>query len=410
MANDNHRRAAPLSDADAARLKPSHKLSRVTAQASGGSTATLLLYGVIGWDVTYPGVMQALASIGQVDTLDIHICSIGGETPDGFAIYNALARHPAKKIVTIEGLAASMASLIAMVGDTIIMPSNSYLMIHNPSGVCLGEADDMRQMADLLEHMQGVAAQIYADRSGQPVAEVQAMLDAETYLDAEQAVALRFADQVEQPLKIAASLDLSKLTTMPAQMRAALTKEIKMADDANKPTPPAPTPAPAPTPTPVPAPQPTPGEPGALPADDPGTRQPNPAGSPGYGADEALATMRACNLAGFPELAERLVSMRADKAAVDGDVARAKGIKEAAARAGVAQMAAPAIKDGVSLETFRAMAFAGRAASDQRIDTSVPVPTAQDGPVAGVKEIDTRAVLTRMADQRAKQTRGARAA
>ena len=121
-------------------------------------------------------------------------------------------------------MAASMASIIAMVGTTIIVPENSYIMIHNPAGVCFGGGDDMRTMADLLDHLQGVAAQTYAARTGQPVAVIIAMMDAETYLDAAQALALGFADQVEAPMQIAAKLDLSRLPTLPAQMRAALTQ------------------------------------------------------------------------------------------------------------------------------------------------------------------------------------------
>ena len=408
MRLSNQRRPAPLTDGDAARLKPSNKLGRVALRAGGSDTATLLLYGEIGYDITFPGVMQALAAIGDVSTLDIRLCSIGGYVSDGWAIYNALARHPATKVVTVEGLAASMASIIAMVGDTIIMPNNSYLMIHNPYSVAVGDADDMRAAADLLDHMQGVAAQVYADRSGQPLDVVQNMMDAETYLDAEQAVALGFADQVEQPLKVAASMDLSRLPAMPAAMRAALIKETKMAKTDDKPTDTpvdgAPVTSPsAPPATDAPA-HTDDGEPGALPVDAPDDRRPNPPASPGFGPADPIALAEACAKAGFPELTVGLLRAKASMSAVQADIVRAQEITQVGKATAAAQMVAPAIAGGVSLETFRAMVFAGKAEGEPQIDTARPA----DKPAAKVEPIDTKGVFARMAEQREARAQSAR--
>lgn len=375
-------RVAPLSDADAARLRPANRAGSVQCRAAGGS-ATLLLYGEVGYDVTALGVTQALAAAGPVNSLDIRISSIGGSVIEGWAIFNALARHPAaKKTVTVEGMAASMASIIAMVGNPIIMPENSYMMIHNPSGIVAGGPDDMRTMADLLDHMRGVAAQTYSDRSGQAVPVVTAMMDAETFMDAQQAVALGFADQVEQPLQMAAALDLDRLPTMPARMRASLSasmsgaprKDPKMAEKDDT-TPPAPAAPPAPPP-PAP-PHVEDGQPGALPVDVPDQQRPNTPNSPGYGPADPGVVARACHAAGFPQLTARLIEVKASMKDVSADIERAKGIADVATKMRQPNMAAPAIADGVGLETFKAMAFAAKAGADPKIDTARPHPAGQ---------------------------------
>ena len=195
--------------------------SRMRGSATG--TPELLLYGVIGDEVTAMGVTQALASVPGAPRLSIRICSIGGSTSDGFAIFNALSRHPAReKVVTIEGMAASMASLIAMAGTEIVMPSNSYMMIHDPAALAVGGAERMQRIGEHLGHLRDVAAQTYASRSGQTVARVREIMAAETYLSAEQALALGFCDRIEAPMQVSASLDLSRLSSMPAEIRAVL--------------------------------------------------------------------------------------------------------------------------------------------------------------------------------------------
>ena len=418
MPRSNTHRAVPLSDADAARLRPADKAGTVRCKAAGG-TATLLMYGEIGYDITALGVTQALASAGPVDTLDIRISSIGGSVIDGWAIFNVLARHPAsQKTVTVEGMAASMASIVAMAGTTIIMPENSYMMIHNPSGVAIGGPNDMRSMADLLDHMQAVAAQTYSARSGQPVPVVTAMMSAETFMGADEAVALGFADQVERPLQMAASLDLDRLPNMPARMRASLSASMRgairkdplMVDapDTTLPPviPPVVPPVPADTPQPavvVPTPVPAPphvgdGLPGALPVDVPDTSRPNTPGSPGYTPAEPVAVARACQAAGFPQMTTRLLEAGLSMTDVNADIERARNILQIATSMKQIDMAGPAIADGVGLETFRAMAFAAKAGAEPHIDTAQPQPSAQPGtPQAPLssREINARSQAAR---------------
>ena len=92
-----------------------------------------------------------LKEIGNVRQINLHIHSPGGDVFDGIAIYNLLKNHPANKTVYIDGLAASMASVIAMAGDEVIMPENAMLMIHKPWGIQGGDAEELRKYADLLD-------------------------------------------------------------------------------------------------------------------------------------------------------------------------------------------------------------------------------------------------------------------
>jgi ATP-dependent Clp protease protease subunit len=151
--------------------------------------------------------------------LRISIASNGGDVATGFAIYNILERHSARKIVTIEGLAASMASVIAMAGDEVIMPSNSLLMIHNPWGNVTGGGDQIISFGEALIKMRDSIADTYAKRSGIKRAEILAMMDRETWLDAEEAVSLGFADRVEGPRQMAALIDTNRFQNTPVALK-----------------------------------------------------------------------------------------------------------------------------------------------------------------------------------------------
>src|SRR5690606_3778965 len=125
---------------------------------------------------------------------------------EGTAIYNALARHPAHVDVYIDGIAASIASVIAMAGDKIYIASNAYVMIHNPQGMVWGEAADMRKMADTLDTIRGSLIGTYARRTGQPAEQIGAWMDEERWFDAEQAVEFGFADEVVEGREIDARI------------------------------------------------------------------------------------------------------------------------------------------------------------------------------------------------------------
>lgn len=196
--------------------KPVEKSWFSMKAANDGASADIAIYSDIGdWGVTAAMFRDSLGTLGDVKTLRLNISSNGGDVAAGFAIFNMLDRHPAHKIVTVDGLAASMASVIAMVGDEVIMPSNSMLMIHNPWGAIGGDADTLISFGEALAKMRESIAAAYVARSGQSLADIHKMMDKETWLSAGEAVELGFADRVDEPRQMRASIDISKFSRVP---------------------------------------------------------------------------------------------------------------------------------------------------------------------------------------------------
>jgi ATP-dependent protease ClpP protease subunit len=168
---------------------------RITNSVSGG-TAQVHIYDEIGyWGITASDFMRDLSQVNATD-IDLHLNSPGGEIFDGIAIMNALRSHPANVTTYVDSLAASIASVIAMAGDRIVMAPNSQMMIHDGSGLCIGNAADMRQTAELLDRQSDNIADIYAKRAGGTVAEWRALMTAETWYTADEAVEAGLADEV----------------------------------------------------------------------------------------------------------------------------------------------------------------------------------------------------------------------
>jgi ATP-dependent Clp protease protease subunit len=182
-------------------------------KGSGDKRAELLLYGDIsertwfGDEVTPKQFKADLDALGDIAELDIYINSGGGDVFAGFAIYNMLKRHAAKKTVYVDGLAASIASVIAMAGDKIIMPENAMLMIHNAWANVRGNKAKLRKIADEMEKMDGLLADTYMSRSGKGKDDIVALMDAETWFTAAEAVEAGLADEIEASKKLAASVN-----------------------------------------------------------------------------------------------------------------------------------------------------------------------------------------------------------
>ncbi len=193
--------AAPRDKTARPHIEPQMALRPVAAD---GSAYELLIYGDIGdswWgeSVTAQSVAEQLNALDPaVATINVRINSYGGSVADGLAIYNALKRHKATKAVTVDGVAMSSASLIAMAGDTVSMPPTSILMIHAPWGGCWGNAKEMRQYADVLDTFSDSMADAYVKKSGKSKADILSLLkDGEDhYYTGEEAVAEGFADAV----------------------------------------------------------------------------------------------------------------------------------------------------------------------------------------------------------------------
>lgn len=171
---------------------------RVTAAA--GDRAEVFIYGVIGsdWDdgdVTAAGFVRELRAI-KAPRIDLHLNSPGGSVFDGIAIHAALRNHPATVTSYVDGVAASAASFVAMAGDEVVIEKPAKMMIHDASGLVIGDAADMREMADLLDELSDTIAGIYTDRAGRTVAHWRSAMRAETWYGAAEAVAAGLADRV----------------------------------------------------------------------------------------------------------------------------------------------------------------------------------------------------------------------
>lgn len=180
-------------------------------QAKADNTVEVSIFDEIGmWGVSAKEFISELKKHAgkKVSCL---INSPGGSVFDALAIYNALRAHGGEVTVKVMGVAASAASLIAMAGDKIIMPENTFMMIHNPMVGAYGNADEMRDMADVLDKIAASLIGTYVARTGLSEAEVKDLLDAETWLNAADAVEKGFATEMEVALKIAASFDVERL-------------------------------------------------------------------------------------------------------------------------------------------------------------------------------------------------------
>lgn len=184
---------------------------RMSAKADG-TVAEIHIYDEIGyWGVTASDFIRDLQGI-DASQIDVHLNTPGGDVFDGIAIYNALQQHKANVTMYVDSLAASIGSVIAMAGNEVVMAKYSTMMIHEASGVAIGaNAEEMRTMADLLDKTSANLASVYADKSGTPVEEWRALMQAETWFSADEAVEFGLADRVnsDNNTKVSNSWDLS---------------------------------------------------------------------------------------------------------------------------------------------------------------------------------------------------------
>jgi ATP-dependent Clp protease protease subunit len=175
----------------------------------------LSIYGVIGSDDGWSWLFDELTpkqfkadldELGDIDTLNVMINSPGGDVFAGQAIHSMLRRHQAQVNVYVDGLAASIASVITMAGDRVIMPRNAMLMIHDPFTFVEGNSRDLRKWADTLDTVRESLIAAYQDKTDLTHDELVPLLEAETWLTAEDAVAQGFADEIEETKAISASL------------------------------------------------------------------------------------------------------------------------------------------------------------------------------------------------------------
>lgn len=187
----------------------------------------ILIYGPIvdvAWwedEVTTMSVLQKLEDMKDAEEISVRINSPGGFAFEGIAIYNALRKHPAKVNVSIDALAASAASIIAMAGDRIKMAGNATMMVHDPWALVIGSAEDLLKEAEVLETITAGMVKTYSSRTGQEDDVVRQMMKDETWFTAEQAKEKGFADEIEElKEKPESSVDLSVFSNVPGWVKA----------------------------------------------------------------------------------------------------------------------------------------------------------------------------------------------
>lgn len=191
--------------------------------ATAGAPAEISIHDYIGsYGVSAKDFLSQLAGLkaSGATKINLSINSPGGSVFDGFAIYNGLKASGMEITTTIMGIAASMGSVIAMAGKKINMPANTMMMIHNASGGVMGNAADMRDVADVLDKIDNNIVAVYVARTGKPEDEVRQMMAAETFMTAAEALDLGFTDSVGADIKANAAFDLDSL---PENVRALFT-------------------------------------------------------------------------------------------------------------------------------------------------------------------------------------------
>jgi ATP-dependent protease ClpP protease subunit len=202
--------------------KASGKWYRV--ENATATEADLYIYGAIGdfWgedDVTAGSFVQSLKEI-TASTINLHINSPGGLVFDAVAIYSALKNHEATVNVTVDGVAASAASFVAMAGDSIAIEKPAQMMIHDAHGLVVGNADFMREMADLYDQFSDTIADIYAMKTGKPKDEWRTAMKAETWYTSEGAVEAGLADRILNDKQESTAENISRSQLIKARARA----------------------------------------------------------------------------------------------------------------------------------------------------------------------------------------------
>jgi ATP-dependent protease ClpP protease subunit len=167
----------------------------------GSPVASMYIYSDIGsWGITAASFIEELKAIDAPE-IRLYVSSAGGDVFDGLAVHNALRSHRARVIVQVDSLAASIASVIAMAGDRIIMSPHSQMMVHMAAGAVAGEATELREYADFLDRQSENIAAVYQERAGGTVKHWLKLMAAETWFFADEAVAAGLADEVAKPMR-----------------------------------------------------------------------------------------------------------------------------------------------------------------------------------------------------------------
>lgn len=234
MTNTNHIRS-PRASASATCAVESKEFSLLRITARSEAVTEVMIYGMIGgglWgdSVSAQSLVESIRG-ARASELRIHINSEGGVVADGFAIYNALLAHPARKVVVIDGQACSIASLIAMAGDEVQAFSSSLMMIHSPYAAAMGNAESFRQAADALDTNAEAMLPAYVRKAGKE-REIRSMLrdGVDHWFTAAEAVKFGLVDRIvdaeeqfdDQARAVALTSYVAAIAKAPAPIAAAI--------------------------------------------------------------------------------------------------------------------------------------------------------------------------------------------
>lgn len=217
------------------RTAPQRRGQGYEIRNAADASAEILVYEPIGgWmGISAADFAKDLKTV-TAGTIHLRLNSPGGDVFDGVTIANALKNHPARVVVHVDGLAASIASIIALAGDEVLIADNAFFMIHDPWAFSIGNAAEMRKMADTLDKIGGSLVDTYVKRSGATKAQVETWMHEETWFTAQEAIDEGFADAIDtgatagDAVAAAAQFDLSAYRRTPE----ALTTMIAAASDA----------------------------------------------------------------------------------------------------------------------------------------------------------------------------------
>ena len=179
-------------------------------QNKAGKTADVYIFDEIGmYGVTAQDFIGEIKDLKDTP-INLRINSLGGDVFNGMAIYNVIKKRESRTTVYIEGIAASVATIIALGADEVVMSENSLFMIHNAWGGTMGDSKDMRKSADTLDKISNELTEIYMKKTGLSYDRITEMMDEETWLSAEEAYEFGFVDTISDSIKVAAKYDVSK--------------------------------------------------------------------------------------------------------------------------------------------------------------------------------------------------------
>ena len=186
------------------------------------SEATLYIYDVIDayWGISAKMVIEAIAQVVDAQTLNIRINSPGGDVFEARAIIEAIKRFQGKTIAHIDSVAASAATGIAIAADEVLIAEGAFFMIHNASSIAWGDKTAMREMADLLEKIEGSLIADYTSKTGKEQQQIIDWMNDETWFSAQEAIDNGFVDALAPTAKVSNVWNLAAYGKVPAALTA----------------------------------------------------------------------------------------------------------------------------------------------------------------------------------------------